>query len=687
MHRSGVCGCGAGRLTITVKPGIVTDYCLMSGPNSIMTGNEIRQKYLDYMAKQGHAIIPSAALVPENDSTTLFTGSGMQPLVPYLMGEAHPKGTRLADSQKCFRAEDIEEVGDNRHTTFFEMLGNWSLGDYFKAEQLRWFFTFLVDEIGLDPNRIYVTVFAGDDTLGIPRDDESVKIWKELFSERGIEAKDVHIGSEERGYEVGMQGGRIFYYDAAKNWWSRSGKPENMPVGEIGGPDSEVFYDFGPAHATHPEYKDLQPHPNSDSGQFLEIGNSVFIEYIKQADGSFAKLPQQNVDFGGGLERIAAAKSGDPDVFRIDVLFNVVQQIETLSGQSYDSNQEAFRVITDHIRGAVFMIGDGVLPGNSEQGYFVRRLLRRAVRYADVLGVPAGKLASLAESVISTYESHYHNLATERATIMRAIEQEEAQFRKTLENGLKQFKKIDLQVHLTSEELQHAKETGARVVATDANTKRAISAHNAFELFTTYGFPIELTEEIAAERGLVVDTKGFQALMAEHREKSRAGAEHKFKGGLADNSERVVQYHTATHLLLAALRDILGDHVHQAGSNITGERLRYDVTHPEKIDRETLDRVEAWVNQAIATGGAVETEMLSKEAAQADTTIEASFWDRYPDEVKVYTMTGNDGTIFSRELCGGPHVARLEELPATFRITKEESSAAGVRRIKAVFAA
>jgi alanyl-tRNA synthetase len=371
-----------------------------------MSGNEVRKKYLTYMEENGHAIIPSSALVPENDPTTLFTGSGMQPLIPYLMGEKHPKGVRLADSQKCFRANDIEEVGDNRHTTFFEMLGNWSLGDYFKKEQLRWFFTYLVDGIGLDPNKIYVSVFAGDEALAIPRDDEAVTIWKELFAERGIDAKDVYIGSEEDGYKAGMQGGRIFYYDAAKNWWSRSGKPENMSAGEIGGPDSEVFYDFGPRHATHPVFGKLEPHPNSDSGQFLEIGNSVFIEYIKQTDGSFTKLPQSNVDFGGGLERIAAAKIGDPDIFKVDLLWNVVSQIEKMSGKKYADNLVAFRVITDHIRGAVFLINDGIHPGNSDQDYFVRRLLRRAVRYADQLAIPEGKFAELAESVINTYREH-----------------------------------------------------------------------------------------------------------------------------------------------------------------------------------------------------------------------------------------------------------------------------------------
>jgi len=610
------------------------------------------------MEENGHAIIPSSALVPENDPTTLFTGSGMQPLIPYLMGEKHPKGTRLADSQKCFRANDIEEVGDNRHTTFFEMLGNWSLGDYFKKEQLRWFFTFLVNEAKLDPSRIYVSVFAGDETLGIPRDDESVAIWQELFAERGIDAKAVHIGSEEDGYEVGMQGGRIFYYDAAKNWWSRSGKPEAMPVGEIGGPDSEVFYDFGPTHATHPDFKDKQPHPNSDSGQFLEIGNSVFIEYIKQGDGSFTKLPQRNVDFGGGLERIAAAKNNDPDVFKVDLLWEVVKQIESLSGKKYEDNLTAFRVITDHIRGAVFMIGDGVFPANDQQGYFVRRLLRRSVRYADQLGVPAGELKNLAESVIHTYETHYGNLSDKKDSITDTIAREEEQFRRTLEKGLKELEKLSV--------------------------KGTLSGEDAFVLFTTYGFPFELTEEIAKSRGLNVDREAFASKMSEHQDLSRAGAEQKFKGGLADHSEKVVQYHTATHLMLAGLRKELGEEVHQAGSNITGERLRFDFTYPEKVSDEVLRRVETFVNSALEKGGEVSIAMMPKQEAEADPTIEASFWERYPDEVKVYTMTGPEGTVYSRELCGGPHVQNFSEIQGKFKIVKEESSSAGVRRIKAV---
>jgi len=654
----------------------------------MMSGNEIREKYLNFMKENGHAIIPSSALIPDNDPTTLFTGSGMQPLVPYLMGEAHPKGTRLTDSQKCFRAEDIEEVGDNRHTTFFEMLGNWSLGDYFKAEQLPWFYKFLIDEVGLDPERIYVTTFIGDKENEVPKDTESVEIWQKLFSENGVSNEVAEVGSEADGYKRGMkEGERIFYYDASKNWWSRAGKPENMPVGEIGGPDSEVFYDFGTRHDSK---WGEHCHPNCDCGRFLEIGNSVFIEYIKAEDGSFQKLPKQNVDFGGGLERIAAAANNDGDVFRIDLLWPVIEQIQTLSDKQYQGNEEAFRVITDHIRGAVFMIGDGVHPSNTEQGYFVRRLLRRAVRYADVLEIPVGELKNLAQSVVTIYRSHYNNLNEKQAEIIEAIAKEEKQFRKTLEKGLKEFEKQDVKVSSQPIKIKINKKTG-EVSHNELPTKikisksfEGISGKRAFELFTTYGFPIELTIEEASKRGKKVDVEEYERLMKKHRDESRAGAEQKFKGGLADHSEKVVQYHTATHLLLAGLRKFLGDHVHQAGSNITGERLRFDFTHPDKVERETLDKIEEWVNQAIKTGGNVTIEVLAKDVAQADKTIEASFWDRYPDQVNVYTINGNDGTIFSRELCGGPHVEQLSEIKGNFKIIKEESSSAGVRRIKAV---
>lgn len=655
-----------------------------------MSGNEIRKKYLEFMESHGHAIIPSSALVPENDPTTLFTGSGMQPLVPYLMGESHPKGTRLSDSQKCFRAEDIEEVGDNRHTTFFEMLGNWSLGDYFKREQLKWFYTFLVDEVGLSPEQIYVTVFQGDEKNNVPRDTESVEIWQELFAARGVSQEVAEIGSEEDGGKRGMkEGERIFYYDASKNWWSRAGKPDNMPAGEIGGPDSEVFYDFGTEHDS--KFGE-HCHPNCDCGRFLEIGNSVFMEYLKTEDGSFKPLPAQNVDFGGGLERIAAASIGDSDVFKVDLLANVIVQIEAITGKEYDEHTEAFRIITDHIRGAVFMIGDGVLPSNTEQGYFVRRLLRRAVRYADMLGIPEGRFKELAESVIITYDEQYPNLATKKDEILDSIANEEAQFRKTLVRGMRELIKMTSNIKsingVDRADIKDINGIPMEKVASinGVENKKELSGEDAFILFTTYGFPFELTLEIAHDRGLKVDEDGFKRAMEEHQAKSRAGAEQKFKGGLADNSEIVVQYHTATHLMLAGLRKYLGEHVHQAGSNITAERMRFDFTHPEKVERETLDKVETFVNEAIKTGGKVTISTMKKEDAEKDPTVEGSFWDRYPDEVKIYTMTGNDGTVFSKELCGGPHVEKLEEITGIFKIKKEESSSAGVRRIKAVLA-
>ena len=644
-----------------------------------MTGNEIRSRFLAYMEKNGHAIIPSAALIPENDPTTLFTGSGMQPLVPFLMGETHPMGTRLVNSQKCFRAEDIEEVGDNRHTTFFEMLGNWSLGDYFKKGQIPWIYEFLTEEVKLDPQRIYVSVFAGDEATGVPKDTESVDIWKGLFAGKGVSDGVAHMGSEAEGSARGMQDGeRIFYYNSSKNWWSRAGKPEKMPIGEIGGPDTEMFYDFGTPH--DPKFG-KHCHPNCDCGRFLEIGNSVFIEYIKAEDGSFEKLPKQNVDFGGGLERIAAASVGNADVFTVDLLQNVIKMIAELSGKTYEDNKVAFRVITDHIRGAVFMISEGIYPANSEQGYFTRRLLRRSVRYADIVGIKAGDLRLLAKSVIDTYKEHYTKIAEHEADIIDTIHGEEVQFRKTLDNGLKEFNKIALKVNVPV-----IKKDGKIMQdpSKQVTQEKFITGENAFNLFTTYGFPIELTVEIAKERGMRVAMGEFKALMDKHRELSRAGSAEKFKGGLADHSDKVIMYHTVTHLLLAALRKELGEGVHQAGSNITNERLRFDFTYDDKVPAETLQKVEAYVNEAIGKNARVGTETLSKDAAMKDPSIEGSFWDRYPDQVKVYTIRGDDGTVYSRELCGGPHVEATGTITGTFKIQKEESSSRGVRRIKAI---
>ncbi|HEV8666276.1 MAG TPA: alanine--tRNA ligase-related protein, partial [Candidatus Paceibacterota bacterium] len=498
--------------------------------------SEVRSKYLEFFKARGHAEIPSASLVPQNDPTTLFTGSGMQPLVPYLLGKDHPAGKRLVDSQKSFRSMDIEEVGDNRHTTFFEMLGNWSLGDYFKQEQLPWFFEFLTKEVGLDPNKLYVTAFMGDEKNKVPRDTEAAEIWQRLFNEKGIDNKVVEIGSEENGYQVGMQGGRIFYYDAKKNWWSRAGVPEKMPAGEPGGPDSEVFYDFGTPHDTKygPEC-----HPNCDCGRFLEIGNSVFMQYIKNDDGTFSLLPKQNVDFGGGLERIAAVSEGSDDVFTV-AHKEIITALQQVSGKSYLGNLKSFRIVADHIKAAVFLIADGVMPGKAEQGYFVRRLIRRSVQHMDKLGisVSAMPLASMVDSVVKTYKDQYPELVQKQSEIENAIDAEEKQFRETLARGLK--------------ELERFIQDGS------------ISAQNTFQLVTTYGFPLELIMEEVGERGIKqIDTEGFKELLKQHQDLSRAGSEQKFKGGLADTAEKTVRLHTAHHLLLKALQIVLGPEVHQ----------------------------------------------------------------------------------------------------------------------------
>lgn len=629
--------------------------------------DSIRAAYVRFYQERGHAVLPSAPIKPLNDPTTLFTGSGMQPLVPYLLGTPHPAGDRLVDSQKCFRAEDIEEVGDNRHTTFFEMLGNWSLGSYFKREQLPWFFEFLTKEVGLDPQRLYVTVFDGDESIGIPRDEESIMIWKSLFAEAGVDNAFVAIGTEAHGYEKGMQGGRIFSYEAKKNWWSRAGVPQNMPEGEPGGPDSEVFYDFGTPHDTK---WGPHCHPNCDCGRFLEIGNSVFMEYVKR-NGVFEKLAQQNVDFGGGLERITAAKNGDPDVFKAGALKRIVETLEQMSGKEYDNPayRAAFRIIADHIRGAVFMIGDGLLPGNVEQGYFVRRLIRRSVRYADVLGIAPGTLHSLAEIVVEAYEHAYPELRGAFATIDTALLEEENRFRDTLERGLKELEKM--------------------------LSRGTISGHDAFVLFTTYGFPIELTEEIARERGVSVEREHYMQEMDAHREQSRAGAEKRFKGGLADSSAQTTRLHTAHHILLRALQTVLGPHVKQRGSNITGERLRLDFSHTEKLTEEQKQAVETLVNEKIKEALPVlRTEMPRHDAEKLGAEME--FGQKYPDTVTVYSIGPAGATAnapdfahaFSIEFCGGPHVENTRELAESgvFSIVKEEASAAGIRRIKAVLA-
>lgn len=624
-----------------------------------MHTNDIRQKYLEFFQSKGHVIVPSALLVPENDPTTLFTGSGMQPIVPYLLGEKHPLGTRITDSQKCFRSQDIEEVGDNRHTTFFEMLGNWSFGDYFKQEQIAFMWEFLTKELGLDPKKLYFTCFRGNDELGIPKDTESAEKWQALFKEAGIEAA---IG--ENPEQDGMrEGEHIFYYSEKKNWWSRAGVPGNMPVGEPGGPDTEMFWDFGIERGLHEvsQWKDEPCHVNCDCGRFMEIGNNVFMEYKKTATG-FGKLVQQNVDFGGGLERIDAALRDNPDVFMIP-LFDIPRTaLEKLSGKTYGSDERttyAMRVVLDHVRAAIFLIGDGVLPSNKDQGYFVRRLIRRAIRYSDTLGVETSFAAALAEDFISSYKEAYPNLSEKKPFITEALIQEETKFRTTLSKGLK--------------ELGRRTESGA------------LTGKDAFDLLSTYGFPLEMTQELAKEQGVVIDEAAFREEFKKHQDLSRTASAGKFKGGLADHSAKVTALHTATHLMLAALRKELGPDVHQAGSNITEERTRFDFTYGEKVSREILDRVEAYVNEAIAAQATVGTVVMDKDAAKA-AGVEGSFWEKYPDKVTVYQVEAPDGKVYSRELCGGPHVTTTADIAlfGKFKIIKEEASSAGVRRIKAI---
>ena len=620
-----------------------------------MNVREVRQKFLDFYARNGHVIIPSAPLVPENDPTTLFTGSGMQPLVPYLLGEVHPQGTRLANSQKAFRSVDIDDVGDNRHTTFFEMLGNWSLGDYFKQEQLPWVFSFLVDEVGIDPKKLYVTAFIGDEKNGVAKDVEAGEIWKKLYAQKGIEAQTVDIGSEERGYEVGMQGGRIFYYDAKKNWWSRSGVPEKMPAGEPGGPDSELFYEFD--FIEHDTKYGAQCHPNCDCGRFLEIGNSVFMQFKKEVAGGFSKLPKQNVDFGGGLERICAVSENSADVFTIDVFAEIIKALEERSGKKYldPLHTRSFRIVADHIRSAVFLIGDGVLPSNSDQGYFVRRLLRRAVQYADKLGIGDEGLATLVVPLLAHYQEAYPDTYKQRASIESEIRAEEVKFREALKQGLREFTKI---------------------------TGDQISGKEAFALFSSFGFPIEMTIELAREQKRTVDVVGFEAEMKKHQDLSRSGAEQKFKGGLADTSDQTVRYHTATHLLHQALREVLGTHVSQKGSNITPERLRFDFSHPTKLSDEEKKRVEDIVNKRIAEALPVMRVELPKAEAEKSGALHF-FGDKYGEVVSVYFVGKSLETAYSKEFCGGPHVTNTSEL-GVFKIAKEEAVSAGVRRIKAV---
>jgi len=589
-----------------------------------MKSADVRRKFIEFFKARGHVEVPSASLVPENDRTTLFTSSGMQPLVPYLLGQPHPLGKRIVDSQKSFRAQDIDEVGDNRHTTFFEMLGNWSLGDYFKKEQLAWVWEFLIKELGLAKERLYISVLKGD--------EESVNIWKKL----------------------GVPEEKIFSYGVEKNWWSRSGEPDKMPPGEPGGPDSEVFYEF--TQVKHDPKFGKECHPNCDCGRFMEIANSVFMQYRKLEDGSLEELPNKNVDFGGGLERLTAATEDCPDVFQTDLFLPIIQKIEEVTHQSYseDKNKPGMRVIADHIKAATFLIVDGVIPSNKNRGYVVRRLLRRAsVKFAFLRDNPGEYLPpELTTTVLKMYDGIYTiDEKRQGGDVYRVVEEEIRKFQKTLHHGLKVLQKTTL-----------------------------VDGRKAFDLYQTYGFPLEVTTEILKGKGKTIENvQGFHEEFKKHQELSRTAAAGMFKGGLADQSEMTTKLHTATHLLHAALRQILGDHVRQKGSNITPQRLRFDFSHPMKIPKEGkegLDAIEGLVNEKIKEDLAVTFAVMDKEEARKSGAM-AFFGERYAHKVKVYSVG-----LFSKEICGGPHVSFTGTL-GHFTITKEESAGSGVRRIYA----
>ena len=589
-----------------------------------LTMAELRKLFLQFFSEKGHTVIPSASLIPENDPTVLFTTAGMHPLVPYLMGEAHPAGTRLTDVQKCVRTGDIDEVGDASHLTFFEMLGNWSLGDYFKHESIAWSWEFLTDEkwLGIDKDRLYFTCFEGNENA--PRDTYS----------------------HDRWVEMGVDPSHIFYLGAKHNWW--------IP-GTSGpcGPDTEIFFDTGKEKCCE------SCDPSCSCGKYLEIWNNVFMEYFQPVNEPLRPLAKRNVDTGMGLERTIATLQGAESVYDTDAFTNILAKISELSGKSYRDNAEtirAFRIVADHIRTSTFMLGDprGVTPSNVDQGYILRRLIRRALRYAMQLGMPENSLGKIAEVVIEDYGNVYPELEENRKHIVMELDAEEARFQRTLTNGMREFERIKGKF-----------ENGV------------IDGKNAFRLFDTFGFPIEFTEEMAHENGLTVDVDGFHAAFEEHQQKSKAGAEQKFKGGLAEATDETAKLHTATHLLQAALRKVLDDTVSQKGSNITAERLRFDFSFPRKVTPEELKQVEELVQQAIDAHVDITCEEMTVPEARAKGAI-GLFGDKYGERVKVYTMGD-----YSCEICGGPHAANTGDL-GTFKIKKEEASSAGVRRIKAV---
>jgi alanyl-tRNA synthetase len=563
---------------------------------SMITSNEVRDKYLKFFEKRGHVIIPPAPLVLEKDPTTLFTSSGMQPLVPYLMGQKHDLGTRLVDSQPAIRLQDIEEVGDNRHDTYFEMLGNWSLGDYFKEEQLPWIWEFLTVELGLSKEKLYVSIFEGNDS--VPEDTESFNIWKKL----------------------GVPEDHIFEYGVKKNWWSRSGTPEEMPIGEIGGPDSEIFYEF--ENVKHDKAFGEKCHPNCDCGRFLEIGNSVFIQYKKNERGELEELPQKNVDFGGGLERLAAAINNDPDIFKTDIFWPTIEKMQKVLDKKYEGNEKNFRIVADHLRSSEALINNGVIPSNKMHGYILRRLIRR----------------------IATKVPEFEKI-TDNPVILEELKK----FKVSLDKGLKEINKIE-----------------------------KITGKIAFDLYQSYGFPLELTVELFADKGQKVDLDEFRKEFEKHKDASRSTSKGMFRGGLEDHSIETTKLHTATHMLHASLRKVLGDTVSQKGSHITAERLRFDFSYPEKLNDEQVNQVFSLINEKIEEDLPVSfVETTPNEAIKKGALH--FFAEKYGEKVKMYTIGGNED-YFSREICGGPHVTSTSLLGHA-RMIKQEKIGSGIIRI------
>jgi len=624
-----------------------------------MNTQEIRNAYLRFFEERGHKVVSRAPLVLLNDPTTLFTGSGMQPMIPYLLGQAHPDGQRIADSQTCLRAQDIDDIGDNRHTTFFEMLGNWSMGDYFKEQQVEWMFEFLSEVVELDMSKIYVTCYAGNERLGIAKDTEAADVWAKLFAAKGLSNGQAEIGSEEAGYARGIkEGERIFYYDGSKNWWSRNGNEDNTPIGDPCGPDSEMFYEFDIPH--NPEFGEFC-HPNCDCGRFMEIGNNVFMAYKKVGDGQFEELENKNVDHGSGLERIAAAKLNNPDVFKISLMLPIVEKLEKLSGKNYDSHTESMRVIADHLRAATFLAVDGCTPSNKEQGYVMRRLLRRAIRFSFDLGIEQNFLQEIVPVIADLYVNDFPEVKEHRDEVIAVLVKEEKAFRQTLRKGLKELEKLKGQT---------------------------IAGEQLFTLYDTYGFPVELSTEEAFKQSIAVSPtwrEEFDAKMEEQRNRSRTATKGEFKGGLGGQDLIHKKYHTATHLLQSALREIFGSELRQHGSNITEERLRFDFNIDRKMTPEEIARAEELVNGWIAEDLPVSFKLYPTQEA-LDMGAIGPFGERYGEEVKVYQM-GEGDHMASLEICGGPHVdhtGQLAEDGKKFKITKEEASSAGIRRIKAV---